>query len=122
LSDARPRRRLIELDAITDIMALRTYSDRSGSDWNVWDVQPPASEHVQEPLREGWLCFQRPGGGDRYRLPMSDVPPMWEELPDERLELMRRMAALGPPTRPTRRFQLSDLHPDDEEPVSSSSV
>jgi len=99
-------------------MALRTYSDRSGCDWNVWSVQPPASEHVQETLREGWLCFQRPGGGDRYRLPMSDVPPMWEELPDERLELMRRMAALGPPTGPMRRFLLTDVHSDDEEPVS----
>lgn len=98
-------------------MALRTYCDRSGCDWNVWSVQPPASEHVQETLREGWLCFQRPGGGDRYRLPMSEVPPTWEELPDERLELMRRMAALGPPTGPTRRFLLSDLHSGDEEPV-----
>ncbi|HEX7980639.1 MAG TPA: hypothetical protein VF461_18695 [Gemmatimonadaceae bacterium] len=75
-------------------MALRRYSDLSGRDWDVWNVQPPASEHVQAQLREGWLCFQPCDGGARYRLPMSDVPPAWEELPVERLELLRRVAAV----------------------------
>src|SRR5258705_12893673 len=96
-------------------MSLRRYSDRSGHDWNVWNVQPPASGHsVQEPLREGWLCFQRPDGGDRYRLPMSDVPPAWEELPAERLDLLRRMAALGPPTGPMRRVPSPEREAEDE--------
>ena len=103
MSDVGPRRRLIELRRIATVMALRRYSDRSGRDWNVWNVQPPASEHVQEPLREGWLCFQRPTGGNRYRLPMSEVPPTWEELPAERLDLLRRVAALGQPSQPMRR-------------------
>jgi hypothetical protein len=96
-------------------MALRRYSDRSGRDWNVWNVQPPASEHVQETLREGWLCFQCPDGGDRYRLPMSDVPPTWEDLPEERLELLRRVAALGPSTEPMRRAPLPEQPSDDVE-------
>ena len=97
-----------------DIMALRRYSDRSGRDWDVWNVQPPASEHVQEPLREGWLCFQCPNGGDRYRLPMSEVPPTWEELPVERLDLLRRVAALSPSTGPMRRVPAPEEPSDDD--------
>ena len=96
-------------------MTLRRYFDRSGRDWNVWCVQPPASEHVQEVLREGWLCFQRPDGGHRYRLPMSEVPPTWEELPAERLDLLRRVAALGPPTGPMRRVPSPEQQSDDVE-------
>jgi len=94
-------------------MALRRYSDRSGGDWNVWDVQPPAADLVQEPLREGWLCFQRADGGDRYRLPMSEVPLTWEELPAERLDLLRRVAALSPTTGPMRRVPALEQQPDD---------
>ena len=90
-------------------MALRRYSDRSGRDWNVWSVQPPPSEHLPEALRQGWLCFRCPEGGDRYRLAMSEVPPTWEELPAERLDLLRRVAALSPSTGPMRR-----VHPPDE--------
>lgn len=96
-------------------MALRKYSDRSGRDWNVWSVQPPASAHsVQESLRDGWLCFQRADGGDRYRLPMSDVPPAWEELSSDRLELLGRMAALGPSTEPMRRVPSRERASEDE--------
>src|SRR5215216_3474468 len=95
-------------------MALRKFSDRSGVAWNVWNVQAPALEHsVQEQLREGWLCFQRPEGGDRYRLPMSDVPPAWEELPTERLDLLRRMAVLSPPTGPMRRVPSPERQTED---------
>jgi len=96
-------------------MALRKYSDRSGCDWNVWNVQPPASENsVQEPLREGWLCFQRTDGGDRYRLPMSDAPPAWEGLSAERLDLLRRMAALSPSTGPMRRVPSPERESEDQ--------
>jgi hypothetical protein len=80
-------------------MALRNFTDRSGCVWTVWSVQPTVTgKAVQEPLREGWLCFQRAEGGDRYRLPMSEVPATWEELPEERLDLLRRVAVLTPPT------------------------
>jgi len=101
-------------------MALRRYSDRSGRDWNVWSVQPGASDHVQDSLRDGWLCFQCADGGDRFRVPMSDVPAAWEELPVERLDLLRRVAALGPTTEPMRRVSLPEREPDDVALISPS--
>jgi hypothetical protein len=80
-------------------MALRNYTDRSGCPWTVWSVQPTTiARGVQEPLREGWLCFQRVEGGDRFRLPMAEVPSDWEDLPLERLDLLRRVAVLAPTT------------------------
>lgn len=96
-------------------MALREFTDRSGCVWNAWNVQPPASANaVQEPLREGWLCFQRREGGERYRLPLSDVPPVWEELPPERLDLLRRVALLSPTTGPMRQVPSPERETEDE--------
>lgn len=95
-------------------MALRKFSDRSGSAWNVWNIQRPSfGASVQEHLREGWLCFQRADGGDRYRLPLSDAPPAWEELPDERLDLLRRIAVLSPGTGPMRQVPSPERQSED---------
>ena len=96
-------------------MALRRFTDRSGCVWNVWNVQPATLAHgVQEPLREGWLCFQRAEGGERYRLPLSDAPPGWEELPPERLDLLRRVALLSPTTGPMRQVPSPERETEDE--------
>ena len=87
-------------------MALRKFTDRSGCVWNVWNVQPTVSElSLEESLRQGWLCFQRLEGGERFRLPLSDAPAAWEELPTERLDLLRRVARLSPTTGPMRRVE-----------------
>jgi hypothetical protein len=96
-------------------MALRRFTDRSGCVWNVWSVQrAKLALAVQEPLREGWLCFQRPEGGERYRLPLSDVPPVWEDLPPERLDLLRRVALLSPATGPQRQVRSPERETEDE--------
>ena len=96
-------------------MALRKFTDRSGCVWNVWNVQPMAAAHtVQGPLREGWLCFQRPDGGERYRLPLSDAPPAWDELPPERLDLLRRVASLSPTTGPMRQVPSPKRETEDD--------
>ena len=95
-------------------MALRKYSDPSGCVWNVWNVAPATLGHAVQPsLRDGWLCFQRPEGGERYRLPMSDVPPAWEQLPAERLDLLRRIAVLSPQTGPMRRVPSPERETED---------
>ena len=74
-------------------MALRTFADRNGCAWNVWNVRPSLAQPViDDSLKAGWLCFQRQDGGERFRLRMSDVPPAWEQLGDERLDLLRRVA------------------------------
>ena len=95
-------------------MALRKFSDRSGCVWNVWNVERPSfGASVQEHLREGWLCFQQADGGERYRIPLGDVPPVWEELPPERLDLIRRIAVLSPATGPMRRVPSPERRTED---------
>jgi hypothetical protein len=102
-------------------MALRSFPDRTGTIWNVWNVQAPTVERsVQEPLRDGWLCFQRADGGDRCRLPLSDAPPVWEELPPERLDLLRRMAELSPPSGSTPQYVSPERESEDAARVRQS--
>lgn len=76
-------------------MALRVFTDRDGVEWNVWHVRPTISEGspLHARYREGWVCFQRADGAERYRMPIDQVPPGWEVMPDERLDLLRRVAA-----------------------------
>jgi hypothetical protein len=80
-------------------MPLRTFTDRKGDEWRVWSVVPEehAALTLDEEFRAGWLCFERMDGGERRRLALSDVPAAWEALPDERLDLLRRVALLSAP-------------------------
>jgi len=75
-------------------MPLRSFEDREGNEWRVWSVVPSAHAAVtlDEEFRGGWLCFERVAGGERYRLTLSEAPAGWELLPDERLDLLRRVA------------------------------
>lgn len=74
-------------------MALRTFIDRDGLAWNAWHVQPAgAGVGYAERYRDGWVCFERVGGGGRCRIPLDQMPPDWDSLPDDRLELIRRVA------------------------------
>src|SRR4051812_26090672 len=75
-------------------MALRTFTDRDDELWNAWHVIPNGnSAGYHERYREGWVCFERVNGGGRCRLPLSEMPPGWESLPDDRLDLIRRVAS-----------------------------
>jgi hypothetical protein len=74
-------------------MAVRVFTDREGNEWNVWNVQPTSSTAgLEERFRNGWLCFERLDGSSRARLPVDEIPPGWEELPDHRLDLLRQTA------------------------------
>lgn len=74
-------------------MALRSYTDREGSEWRVWRVVPDEISFTTlvESYRDGWLCFERTDGSERRRLSMTKVPLEWEDLSDERLDMLRRM-------------------------------
>ena len=77
-------------------MAVRVFTDREGHKWSVWRVQPTSSTAgLQERFQDGWLCFEREDGEARSRLPLDEAPPAWEALPDERLELLRRVAEVA---------------------------
>jgi hypothetical protein len=97
-------------------MSLRVFADREGRAWQVWDVQASAGARgVRQDLREGWLCFELVGGGERCRLPFAEVPPGWEQLSEERLELLRHKATTERPSR--RALRLTGEHAviEDEE-------
>ena len=77
-------------------MALRIFADRDGRQWRVWSVSPTAGGRAVQPiLQDGWLCFERLDGACRCRLSVQSAPTDWEELPDDRLDLLRRMADLA---------------------------
>ncbi|MFL5386323.1 MAG: hypothetical protein ACJ8GN_27715 [Longimicrobiaceae bacterium] len=85
-------------------MASRAYTDSSGVEWLVWEVTPgqhtrPARRSVSalpDELAEGWLCFES-GMGKRRFYP---VPPEWETLADDKLEILCR-AAVAVDARPS---------------------
>jgi hypothetical protein len=81
-------------------MAMRVFTDRDGQRWSVWRVQPTASTaSLQERFQGGWLCFEREDGSARARLPLDEAPAGWEGLPDERLELLSRVAEVASRSR-----------------------
>jgi hypothetical protein len=78
-------------------MALRTFKDPNGQEWNAWHVWPEGGGvGVNERYRDGWVCFEPVGGGSRCRIPIGELPSGWENLPDERLGLLRRIAETSP--------------------------
>jgi hypothetical protein len=71
-------------------MALRTFTDMAGVEWQVWDVRPeaPYMEIIRADMEEGWLVFQSPTEKRRLR----PIPEYWESCPPERLYLLSRVA------------------------------
>jgi hypothetical protein len=77
-------------------MAVRVFTDRGGQEWSVWRVKPTSSTAgLRQRFRNGWLCFESADGSARARLPLDDVPPGWEQLPAERLDLLCRLAEVA---------------------------
>lgn len=70
-------------------MPLRTFTARDGSIWSVWRIEASVSSDLIDMPRE-WLLFQDEAGAQRRRL--VDFPANWESLPDERLELLCKIA------------------------------
>jgi hypothetical protein len=72
-------------------MSLRTFLSRDGSTWSVWRIES-GSAAVVPGTPTSWLCFQDADSTERRRL--FEFPDNWDELPDERLDLLRKMAEL----------------------------
>jgi hypothetical protein len=70
-------------------MAIRTFAAPDGSTWLVWRVERTSGDVVPGAPRE-WLVFQSEDGTERRRL--LEMPPNWEDVSDERLDLLRRIA------------------------------
>jgi hypothetical protein len=102
--------RLGTANAFARGMSIRSFRARNGSTWTVRRIESNARILVPGAPRE-WLAFQDESGTDRRRI--FNVPPNWEDLSDERLDLLRRYA------EPTR-FHPSATPPFDTSPVSDT--
>jgi hypothetical protein len=72
-------------------MALRTFTDRVGLEWKVWDVRPEAwyrETMSSVDLENGWLVFEC--ASEKRRL--CPIPADWESCPPEQLYLLSRVA------------------------------
>ena len=71
---------------------MRTFRDTAGTEWTVFEVRRANDEtnwdYLPRRFRTGWLCFES-GVGKRRFYP---VPPEWDGLPDDKLELLCRSA------------------------------
>ena len=70
-------------------MSIRTFRARNGSTWSVRRIESSATVTVPGAPRE-WLAFQDEGGSERRRL--FNIPADWQDMSDERLDLLRRHA------------------------------
>ena len=69
-------------------MASRSFRANDGTPWTAWLVQAGTANVPGMPSQ--WLAFQNEEGTERRRL--MQVVAGWEQLSDERLDLLRRMA------------------------------
>ena len=75
-------------------MALRSFRDSAGTDWEVWDVRPPPRpvSYLPKGAQEtGWLAF-RSGGAMRRLRP---IPDGWETCSESDLEHFCQLATPG---------------------------
>jgi hypothetical protein len=70
-------------------MGLRSFRAQDGSQWTVWLIEAGSVGRVRGTPTH-WLAFQNEAGTERRRL--FEIPAKWDELSDERLDLLRRMA------------------------------
>jgi hypothetical protein len=67
---------------------VRSFVDRNGTQWQVWMTTPGSPTLVAPELARGWLTF----ASDTGRRRLYPVPSNWEQVSEERLELMCRAA------------------------------
>ena len=83
-------------------MPSRDFEDAEGVVWRVWNTVPVSGAVINPGFEKGWLTFESEMGSLRRLAP---VPRGWEELPQERLELLLRNSTQVPRhTGPMRRI------------------
>ena len=73
-------------------MASRNFVDSRGVEWRAWSTVPEGSTVLSSDYAQGWLTFE---SADALRR-LVPIPPGWDAVPDERLELFCRLAAEVP--------------------------
>lgn len=78
-------------------MALRTFMDPAGVEWQVWDVRPEEPYRgtvANAGLEGGWLVFQ----SESHKRRLCPIPPEWEDSSAEQLHLWCRVASAVHPS------------------------
>lgn len=70
-------------------MAIREFTDSKGVAWRVWCTTPDEGSPLAPYYPGGWLTFDC--GSETLRR-LSPPPANWETAPDDRLQLMCRVA------------------------------
>ena len=77
-------------------MAYREFLDSKGVSWRVWSTVPSAATRLGGGFDQGWLTFERtspPNTATAFPLRrLVPIPPDWEEVSENRLELLCRSA------------------------------
>lgn len=69
-------------------MPVREFVDHQGRAWRVWSTVPSVPSAITAGYEQGWLTFQ---AGDELRR-YAPIPAGWEQLSDERLDVLCRVA------------------------------
>lgn len=97
-------------------MATRDFRDGRGVSWRVWSTVPISGAVITAGFEKGWLTFESDSGALRRLAP---VPAGWEDVSNERLDLLCRAATEVPRhTGPFRRVSLPEDAGDYETPNS----
>lgn len=80
-------------------MPFREFSDADGARWVVWSTVPSNGVPLSRGMENGWLTFE--SAHERRRL--APIPDGWVELPDERMELLLKLAGDAPRAGQMRR-------------------
>ena len=67
-------------------MAYRTFTDKTGTEWQVWDIVP--GKEVRHSLAGGWLTFE--SATEKRRL--APIPLYWVHTEDAELERLLQEA------------------------------
>lgn len=91
-------------------MPTRQFRDARGVHWRVWSTKPANVATLTPDFKGGWLTFE--SAAELRRL--APIPPDWEEVSSNRLDLMCRAARVVPRhTGPMPRARREDA--DEEE-------
>lgn len=85
-------------------MAVREFTDGTGREWRVWDVNPDAlnprtkdEDYLASLYFTGWLVFETSAGTEKRRL--YPIPQRWNELPEAELEVLLQKSEVVPPRK-----------------------
>lgn len=77
-------------------MAYREFQDSDGQSWRVWSTTPSTGTRLHGGFGRGWLTFECTSPeADLPLRRLCPIPPDWETMPEERLQLLCRTAEVA---------------------------